>query len=78
MQKPHVPPSRAVRALDRMFALLPEMAEVFLQGVSRVHRRYIGQGEVLQLREVSESCPLRKTKRKTTTVSCGGADQDGG
>lgn len=71
MQKPHTPPICAGQAelfLPRPGCcafFLPEMPEVLFQGVSRVHRRYVGQGEVLQLREVSESRPLQKNNTTT-------------
>lgn len=52
---------------------LPEMPEVLLEGVSRVHRRYVGQGEVLQLGEVSKCRPLQKQQQANAeqTVSHG-------
>lgn len=51
---------------------LPEMPEVLLEGVSRVHRRYVGQCEVLQLGEVSKCCPLQKQQANAEqTVSHG-------
>lgn len=59
---------------------LPEMPEVLFQGVSRVHRCYVGQGEVLQLGEVSKSRPLQNKKKQRTkaeqTVSHSGADEE--
>lgn len=41
---------------------LPEVAKVFGQGFASVHCCYAGQSKVLQLWEMSKSCPLQDRK----------------
>lgn len=43
---------------------LPEIPEVFVQGFSSVHWCYVGQGEVLQLWEVSKRCSLQNDTQR--------------